>query len=67
VAGVVGIAVVGVAVAGRSGAELDLDGFRIGMIVTTALIAAGGAIGLIGIRNPGRVAPQEEPLVSSSS
>ena len=65
VAGLVGIAVVGVAVAGRSGAELDLGGFRIGMIVTTALIAAGGAIGLVGVRNPDRVAPAEGPLVSS--
>jgi EmrB/QacA subfamily drug resistance transporter len=65
VAGLVGIAVVGVAVAGRSGAELDVDGFRIGMIVTTALIAAGGAIGAVGIRNPAPVAPTEGPLVSS--
>jgi len=65
VAGLVGIAVVGVAVASRSGTELDLDGFRIGMVLTTALIAAGGTIGLIGIRNPRRVAQVEEPLVSS--
>jgi EmrB/QacA subfamily drug resistance transporter len=52
VAALVGIAAVGVAVAGRSGAELDLSGFRIGMILTAAIVAAGGIVGLIGIRNP---------------
>ena len=66
VAGLLGIAVVGVAVAGRSGAELDLAGFRIGMAVTAALVAAGGVIGLIGIRNPARLAPPEPSLVSSA-
>ena len=52
VAGLLGIATVGVAVAGRSGAALDLDGFRVGMVVTAILIGAGGVIGLLGIRNP---------------
>jgi predicted MFS family arabinose efflux permease len=52
VAGLLGIAVVGVAVAGRSGAELDLDGFRVGMLLTFAIVAAGGALGLVAIRNP---------------
>jgi EmrB/QacA subfamily drug resistance transporter len=66
VAGLLGIAVVGVAVAGRSGAELDLDGFRVGMAVTAALIAAGGVIGFVGIRNPARLAPPEPSLVSSA-
>jgi EmrB/QacA subfamily drug resistance transporter len=51
VAGLLGIAAVGVAVAGRSGAELDLDGFRIGMVLTAALVGAGGLIGLLGIKN----------------
>jgi EmrB/QacA subfamily drug resistance transporter len=66
VAGLLGIAVVGVAVAGRSGAELDLDGFRVGMAVTAALLAAGGVAGFVGIRNPARLAPPEASLVSSA-
>lgn len=65
VAGLLGIAAVGVAVAGRSGAELDLSGFRIGMVLTALLVAAGGLIGLIGIKNPAGAQP--EPLVSSPS
>jgi len=65
VAGLHGIAAVGVAVAGRSGVELDLDGFRIGMAVTAALVAAGGIVGFVGIRNPGRLAPPEAPVLSS--
>jgi EmrB/QacA subfamily drug resistance transporter len=65
VAGLLGIAAVGVAVAGRSGAELDLAGFRIGMVLTAALVAAGGIVGLVGIRNPAGRRP--EPLVSSVS
>jgi EmrB/QacA subfamily drug resistance transporter len=52
VAGLLGIAVVGVAVAGRSGAELDLAGFRIGMALTAVIVAAGGLAGLLGIQNP---------------
>jgi predicted MFS family arabinose efflux permease len=52
VAGLLGIAAVGVAVAGRSGAELDLAGFRVGMLLTGLLVAAGGVVGLVGIRNP---------------
>jgi EmrB/QacA subfamily drug resistance transporter len=66
VAGLLGIAVVGVAVAGRSGVELDLAGFRVGMAVTSALVAAGGVIGFVGIRNPARLAPPEAPLLSSA-
>jgi hypothetical protein len=56
---------VGVAVAGRSGAELDLAGFRIGMLVTAVLVAAGGLIGLLGIEN--RSGARPESLVSSAS
>jgi EmrB/QacA subfamily drug resistance transporter len=52
VAGMLGIAVVGVAVAGRSGTELDLSGFRIGMALTAVIVAAGGVAGLLGIQNP---------------
>lgn len=54
VAGLLGIAVVGVAVAARSGADLDVDGFRLGMALTFLLIAAWGLFGLVGIRNPDR-------------
>ena len=50
VAGLLGIAVVGAAVAGSSN-SLDLDGFRLAMVITAALVAAGGIVGLIGIRN----------------
>ncbi len=67
VAGLLGIAVVGVAVAARSGAELNVTGFRIGMILTASLIVAGGLAGLAGIRNPRALAPSQEPLVSSAS
>jgi EmrB/QacA subfamily drug resistance transporter len=66
VAGLLGIAVVGVAVAARSGAELDLDGFRMGMALTAAIVAAGGVVGLVGIRNPAQLAPPEASLVSSA-
>ena len=51
VAGLLGIAGVGVAVAGGSGAELDLDGFQVGMALTAAIVGAGGLIGLVGIEN----------------
>ncbi len=66
VAGLLGIAVVGVAVAGRSGAELDLDGFRVGMLLTALLVGSGGLVGLIAIRNP-RLASSDKPLVSSAT
>ena len=63
VAGLFGIAAVGVAVAGRSGAELDLAGFRVGMLLTALLVAAGGVAGLVGIRNlPGA---RPDPVLSS--
>ncbi|MBA2461673.1 MAG: DHA2 family efflux MFS transporter permease subunit [Actinobacteria bacterium] len=62
VAGLLGIAVVGVAVAGRSGTQLDLDGFRIGIVLTAALVTAGGLVGLLGIRNtPGAAAAPATP------
>ncbi|MFN2627953.1 MAG: DHA2 family efflux MFS transporter permease subunit [Gaiellaceae bacterium] len=52
IAGLIGIAAIGVAVGGR-GNGLDLHGFRLAMGITAGLLAVGGAIGLIGIRNPG--------------
>jgi EmrB/QacA subfamily drug resistance transporter len=54
VAALLGIAVLGVAVAGRSGAALDPDGFRVGVALVAALIAAGGVLGVVGIRNERR-------------
>jgi len=53
VAGLLGIAVVGAAIAGP-GNELDLSGYRMAMGITAVLIASGGVIGLVGIRNPSR-------------
>jgi EmrB/QacA subfamily drug resistance transporter len=51
VAGLLGIAVVGASVAGASN-RLDEAGFRLAMAITAVLVAAGGVIGLVGIRNP---------------
>src|SRR5207253_4525073 len=53
VAGLLGIAIVGAAIAGADN-TLDLPGFRLAMLITAALVAIGGAIGLAGIRNPSR-------------
>ena len=50
VAGLLGIAVVGAAIAGSNN-TLDLAGFRMSMWITAGLIASGGVIGLAGIRN----------------
>ena len=53
VAGLLGIAVVGAAVAGSSN-QLDQHGFRLAMAITAGLLGAGGVIGVVGIRNPTR-------------
>ncbi len=50
VAGLLGIAIVGAAVAGHAN-RLELGGFHTGMTITAALVGAGGLIGLAGIRN----------------
>jgi EmrB/QacA subfamily drug resistance transporter len=50
VAALLGIAVVGLAAAGPHN-ELNLSGFRMSMWITAALVAAGGVIGIAGIRN----------------
>jgi len=52
VAGLLGIAVVGAAIAGSDN-TLELGGFREAMAITAGLAAAGGAIGLLGLRNAG--------------
>jgi hypothetical protein len=52
VAGLLGIAVVGASIAGADN-RLDLPGFRRSMLITAGLVAAGGVIGLLGIRNTG--------------
>jgi len=53
VAGLLGIAVVGAAIAG-GGDQLDMSGYRLSMAITAALVAVGGVIGFAGIRNPAR-------------
>jgi EmrB/QacA subfamily drug resistance transporter len=50
IAGLIGIATVGAAIAG-SGNELDLHGYRRSMAITAGLIAVGGLTGLVGITN----------------
>ena len=50
IAGLLGIAVVGAAIAG-SGNDLDMPGYRTSMAITAGLLAAGGLIGIAGIRN----------------
>jgi EmrB/QacA subfamily drug resistance transporter len=50
VAGLLGIATVGAAIAGATN-TLDLSGFHESMAITTILVGSGGIIGLLGIRN----------------
>jgi EmrB/QacA subfamily drug resistance transporter len=50
VAGLLGIAIVGAAIANASN-KLDLAGYRLSMLITAALLAAGGVAGVLGIRN----------------
>jgi EmrB/QacA subfamily drug resistance transporter len=50
VAGLLGIAVVGAAVAGSTN-TLDQAGYELSMEITAALVATGGVVGLAGIRN----------------
>jgi EmrB/QacA subfamily drug resistance transporter len=51
VAGLVAIAVIGLAAAGRTD-HLSAHGFHRAILITGLLIVAGGAIGAVGIRNP---------------
>jgi len=50
IAGLLGIAVVGAAIATGTN-QLDVSGYRAAMAITGALVAVGGVIGLAGIRN----------------
>lgn len=51
IAGLVAIAVVGLAAA-SGGDRLSVHGFHVAMLITAALVAAGGLVGAVGIRNP---------------
>jgi predicted MFS family arabinose efflux permease len=55
VAGLIGIAVVGAAIAGSDN-KLDVHGYRLAMLITAGLTVAGGVTGLVGIRNDAAVA-----------
>jgi EmrB/QacA subfamily drug resistance transporter len=50
VAGLISIAALGALVAGGTN-SLDVTGFHVSMLVTALLVASGGVIGLLGIRN----------------
>jgi EmrB/QacA subfamily drug resistance transporter len=52
VAGLIAIAAIGIAAS--SGANLSTHGFHRAMLIVAVLLAAGGAIGATGIRNPRR-------------
>ena len=49
VAGLLGIALVGAAVAGAQN-RLDLPGYRLAMVASAVLVACGGAVGFVGVR-----------------
>jgi EmrB/QacA subfamily drug resistance transporter len=53
IAGLVGIATLGLAASG-AGNRLSTHGFHLAMLVTAALVCAGGVVGAVGIRNPAR-------------
>ena len=54
VAGLLGIAIVGAIVAGMYGdrADSSVPAFQLAMVISACLVAGGGLLGLIGIRNP---------------
>jgi hypothetical protein len=51
VAGLVAVAVLGIAAAGGSD-NLTAHGFRLAMLAVSGLLVLGGVIGAVGIRNP---------------
>ena len=54
VAGLIAIAVIGIAAASGT-ARFTKHGFHLAMLVTGVLMIAGGVIGGVGLQNPGRV------------
>jgi EmrB/QacA subfamily drug resistance transporter len=52
VAGLLAVAVIGLAAVSSAGNRLTVDGFHLAMLLTGALIATGGLIAAAGIRNP---------------
>ena len=56
VAGLLGIAIVGAIVAGRYGDQADssVEAFHLAMAIAAGLVAFGGVLALVGIRNPRR-------------
>jgi EmrB/QacA subfamily drug resistance transporter len=59
VAGLVAVALIGIV----TGAHLDVDGFHRGVILTAALLAAGGIVSAIGITNTPKPAANPKPTV----
>lgn len=61
VAGLLGIAIVGAIVAGRYGdsADSSVAAFHLAMTISASLVALGGVLALIGIRNPNKERPTE--------
>jgi predicted MFS family arabinose efflux permease len=53
VAGLLGIAIVGLVITG-AGDQLDVRGFHLAMLATAVLVGTGGVIGALGIANPRR-------------
>jgi cytochrome c oxidase subunit IV len=51
VSGLIAIAVIGVAAAGNTD-HLAVQGFHRAMLIVAVLLAVGGVIGAVGIRNP---------------
>ena len=45
------IAIAAVGIAASSGANLSTQGFHRAMLIVATLLAAGGAVGAVGIRN----------------
>jgi sugar phosphate permease len=55
----------------RAAEEASLHSFHLGMAIAAALVAVGGVVGAVGIRNPGKLVHAEScpagPLVGASS
>jgi EmrB/QacA subfamily drug resistance transporter len=61
IAGLVAVACTGIIV----GTSLDLDGYHRAALATAALLAVGGVVSFVGIRNPSPHAVTEEPASAS--